>query len=261
MLVRYWRYRGLVFELTKREFSGRYRGSFGGALWSFVQPLLLLAVYTIFFGVFLATRWGGTGGTVEYAFILFAGLIVFNAFAECLGRAPTLITAHPGYVKKVVFPLELLPCVSALTALFNALISVVVWFIGYILLFGAPKPTASLLPLVLLCFLPVLLGIGWLVSAVGVLVRDVNQLTGIVSHVLLFLTPIFYSPDIVPEPLRALLLINPLTFVVEQARDVLFFGRLPDVPGLAAYFLLSSLFAGISFLLFQRLRPVFADLV
>lgn len=256
-----WRHRGLILELTKREFSGRYRGSFGGIFWSFVQPLFLLTVYTIAFGVILKTRWGFSGGTADYALMLFAGLIVFNAFSECLSKSTTLIIDNPNFVKKVVFPLELLPVITVATAMIHALIGMAAWFFGYILLFGVPQTTAILFPLILLCFVPVLLGLGWLLSALGVIVRDVGQLTGMLSHTLLFLTPIFYSIEAAPQLLQNLLMLNPLTFVVEQLRLVLFYGQMPNLKGLVMYFVLASLFAWISLVLFRRLRPTFADMV
>ncbi len=261
MFTSLWRHRGLILELTKREFMGRYRGSFGGVLWSLAQPLFLLTVYTIAFGFILQARWGGAGSTSEYALLLFAGLIVFNALSECLSKGPTLIVSNPNFVKKVVFPLELLPVVAVLTALAHALIGMVAWFAGYVVLFGVPQATAVIFPLVLLCFVPVLLGISWLFSAVGVVVRDISQLTGMLSHTLLFLTPIFYSVEMVPEWMRDLLMLNPLTFVVEQFRLVLFFGQMPALSGLTVYFLLSSVFAWGAYTMFRRLRPIFADLV
>jgi len=261
MLRTLWRHRALVAELTRREFSGRYRGSFGGVAWSFVQPLFLLAVYTLAFGVILKARWGFGGGTGEYALMVFAGLIVFNAFSECLSRAPALVTGNPNFVKKVVFPLELLPWVMTLTILLHALLAVAVWIVGYAALYGMPKPTVLLAPLILACFVPLLLGMGWLLSAVGVLVRDVGPFMALVSHALLFLTPIFYSIDAVPPVLQGVLLLNPLTFVVEQMRLVLFFGELPAVKGVALYFVLSCGIAWLALLLFRWLRPRFAEMV
>jgi lipopolysaccharide transport system permease protein len=256
-----WRHRSLVLELTKREFSGRYRGSFGGVVWSFAQPLFLLAVYTTAFGVILKSRWGASGGTADYALMLFAGLIVFNAFSEVMSKSPTLVTGNPNFVKKVVFPLELLPVIAVATALVHAFIGVTVWVSGYALLFGVPKATVVFFPLILMCFVPVLLGVGWLLSALGVVVRDIGQLTAMLNHTLLFLTPIFYSMDVAPEWLQNLLMLNPITFVVEQFRLVLFTGRLPAFGGLAVYFVLASVFAWLCLALFRRLRPGFADLV
>jgi lipopolysaccharide transport system permease protein len=261
LFVTLWRHRSLLFELIKREFSGRYQGSFGGIVWSFVQPLFLLAVYTIAFGVILRSRWGFAGGTAEYALMLFAGLIIFNLFSECLTKSPTLVTSNPNFVKKVVFPLELLPVIAVATALIHALIGIAVWFLGHILLFGIPKTTAMLFPVILACFVPILLGVGWLLAALGVVVRDISQLTGMLNHTLLFLTPIFYSIEAAPPVLQRLLLLNPLTFVVEQFRLVLFYGQMPALKGLAVYFVLASFFAWGSLVLFRRLRPTFADMV
>jgi len=256
-----WRHRDLLLELVKREFTGRYRGSFGGLAWSFAQPLFLLAVYTVAFGVILRMRWDFPGGTGDYALMVFAGLIVFNAFAECLTTAPSLITSNPNYVKKVVFPLEILPCVTAITAIFHALVGIAVWFLGYAILYGAPHPTAALFPAILLCLFPLLLGANWLLSALGVVVRDIGQLAALVAHAMLFLTPIFYGIDAVPPLLQNVLLANPLTFVVEQLRLVLFFGEMPSLRGLAVYFVLASAFAALALGLFRRLRPRFAEMV
>ncbi len=261
MFLSLWRHRSLVFELTKREFSGKYRGSFGGLVWSFAQPLFMLTVYTIAFGVILQARWGFSGSTREYALMLFAGLVVFNAFSEVLSKSTTLITANPNFVKKVVFPLELLPVITVTAALIHALIAICVWLVGYILLMGTPKSTVVIFPLVLICFVPVLLGLGWLLSSVGVVVKDIGQLTGMLNHALLFLTPIFYSIEAAPPLLQSLLMINPLTFIIEQFRLVLFYGQMPALKGLVVYFGLASVFAWVSYVLFKRLRPSFADMV
>ena len=215
MLKSLWSHRSLVLELTKREFSGRYQGSFGGIVWSFAQPLFLLMVYTVAFGVILKARWGFSGSTADYALMLFAGLIIFNAFSEVLSKSSTLVTGNPNFVKKVLFPLELLPIIAVATALIHAFIGTTVWVTGYTLLIGVPKATVILFPLILICFIPVLLGLGWLLSSVGVVVRDISQLTGMLNHTLLFLTPIFYGIEAAPPLLQNLLMINPLTFIVE----------------------------------------------
>lgn len=261
MLKSLYRHRSLVLELTRRDFSGRYQGSLGGVFWSFVQPLFLLSVYTVAFGLILRSRWGVTGSTTDYAIMLFAGLIVFNAFSEVLVKSAKLIIDNPNFVKKIVFPLELLPVITAASALLHTLIGLCVWFGAYLLIYGLPHPTALLFPLVLFCLVPVLLGVGWLVSALGVVVRDISQVTGMLSHTLLFLTPIFYSIETAPPLLQQLLLLNPLTFIVEQIRAVLFVGVLPDFVGLAIYFAIASLLAWAALLVFRRLRPTFADLV
>lgn len=261
MLRTLWLQRSLLFELTKREFSGRYGGSISGIAWSFVQPIFLLSIYTVAFGVILKARWGFSGGTTDYAFLLFAALIVFGAFSDCLGKGPTLIKSHPNFIKKIVFPLEILPWVSVLSALCHAIIGCFIWMAGFMLVGHAPHLTWFFFPLILICFFPFLLGIGWLLSGLGVFLPALNQLPPLFSHVLLFLTPIFYSLDAAPPHLQPFLALNPLTFVIEQARLVLFFGTSPHLKGLLLYFVLSSLFALCSLIIFKRLRPSFADMV
>jgi lipopolysaccharide transport system permease protein len=256
-----WRYRSLSIELVKREIFGRYRGSFGGAIWSFVQPLFMLAVYTIAFGVVLKTRWGFAGSAIDYGFLLLSGLIVFNLFVEILTKGPLLITNSPNFVKKIVFPLELLPVIAVVSAVVHALIGLGVWILGYTLLVGIPHLTVLWAPLILVCFIPILLSVAWLLSAVGVVVKDINQLTGMLGQALFFLTPIFYKIEDIPETLRGLLGFNPLVFIIGQVRAVLFYGDLPDFQGLTEYFTLTSLLAWVMYLLFARMRPSFADMV
>jgi lipopolysaccharide transport system permease protein len=261
LLETLWRHRNLIIELTRREFFGRYRGSFGGAMWSFVQPLFLLGIYTVAFGVILKAKWGFSGNTSDYALMLFAGLIIFNIFSECLIKSTVLITENPNFVKKVVFPLELLAVVVVATAFVHALIGLATWFLGYAIVFGIPSINAVYAPIVLICFLPVLLGLVWLFSALGVVVRDLGQVTNMLNHTLMFLTPIFYSVEAAPPLLQNLLMMNPLTFIVEQFRIVLFIGHAPSFTGLAVYFLLAVSFAWLSLGVFRRLRHTFADMV
>lgn len=256
-----WACRHLILELVSRELTGRFRNSLGGALWSFAQPLFMLAIYTLAFGVILKSPWGLSTNTKDFSLLLFAGLIVFNAFIDCLKRAPTLISSNPNFVKKVVFPLEILPWVQALTSLANVAIGLLIWCVAYMVLIGVPKATLLYFPLILLAFFPLLLGVGWLLAALGVIIRDLDPLIGVISQALLFLTPIFFSRDAAPALLQNVLLINPLTFVVEQTRQVLFLGLAPDFAGLAIYMFSALLFSALSLMLFRRLRPVFADLV
>ena len=261
MLLTIWKNRFLILELSKRGYTQRYQGSYGGIAWSFVQPIFLLGVYILVFSLILKTRWGLSGDTKEFALILFAGLIILNTFSECLNKAPLLIKENSSFVKKVVFPLEILPWGMVITVLLQTLVSIAIWFLGYFILFGLPNHTALYFPAILLSFFPILLGVGWLLSSIGVIVRDISQLTLLLSHSLLFLTPIFYSKESAPLALQNLLLLNPLTYLVEQFRFVLFFGQMPAWTGLTIYFLVSSLFAWASLKVFRLLQPSFADLV
>lgn len=217
--------RSLIFNLIRREVSGRYRGSAMGLLWSFFNPVLMLAVYTFVFSVVFKARWvGGTGSKTEFALVLFSGLMVFNLFSECINRAPTLIVGNVNYVKKVIFPLEILTCVALGSAAFHLLISLLVWLIFYVLFFGMPHATILLLPFVLLPLVLLTLGLSWLLASLGVYLRDVSQVVGIITTVLMFLSPIFYPVVSLPESYRPFMLISPLTFVIEQARDVMIWG-------------------------------------
>ena len=255
------RHYGLFAELTKREFSSRYQGSFGGMFWSFAQPLFLLTVYTVAFGVILKARWGFSGGTLDYAFMLFAGLIVFNAFSEVLNKSSTLIVGNANLVKKVVFPLELLPVVISAVALIHAFIGIIIWVVGYAIFIGTPKLTVLMIPSIFLCLIPLLLGFGWVVASIGVFIRDLSHIVGMLTHSLLFLTPIFYSIEAAPLALRKILLLNPLTFLVEQVRLVLYYGQMPALKALTTYFILASIFAFICYHVFKRLKSNFADMV
>jgi lipopolysaccharide transport system permease protein len=201
-----WRNRGLINALIQREVVGRYRGSFMGILWSFFNPVFMLAVYTFVFSVVFKARWSGGGDSkTEFALVLFAGMIVFSLFSECVNRAPNLILSNANYVKKVVFPLEILPIVNIGAALFHLLISLIVWLIFYIIFFGIPQLTLLLFPVVLLPLILFTLGISWILASLGVYLRDVGQIVGVITTALMFLSPIFYPVTALPKEYQILL--------------------------------------------------------
>jgi len=262
MVNSFWRNRSLIKALVQREVVGRYRGSFMGILWSFFNPVFMLIVYTFVFSVVFKARWsGGSDSKTEFALILFAGLIVFNLFAECFNRSPTLILSNANYVKKVVFPLEILPWVSVGSALFHMLISIGVWLLAYVMLFGAPHITVLLFPLIILPLLLLIMGLTWALASLGVYLRDVAQFIGILTTVLMFLSPIFYPASALPENYQYLLMLNPLTPAIEYAREILFWGRLPDFKVLGIYLMGSTLIAWLGFAWFQKTRKGFADVI
>lgn len=257
-----WRYRYLTWQLARREVTGRYRGSWMGLAWSLMTPLFALGIYTFVFHFIFHARWGGEPASgLEFAVILFAGLIVFNLFAECINRAPALIPAHSNYVKKIVFPLELLPWVSILSALFHAILSLAALLLFYFVLYSRIHWTAVFLPVLFLPFLFVLMGCSWLLAAVGVFWRDAAHAAGMLTMGMLFLSPVFYPTSAIPEPYRRLLYMNPLTFVIDQVRDVLIGGKLPDWGGWAWYLIPSFLIAWTGFAWFQKARKGFADVL
>ncbi|WP_308584120.1 ABC transporter permease [uncultured Pseudomonas sp.] len=254
--------RNLISALIRREVVGRYKGSMLGIFWSFFTPVFMLLVYTFVFSVVFKARWsGGSGSQSEFALVLFAGLLIFNLFSECVNRAPGLILANSNYVKKIVFPLEILPIVSLGAALFHTAVSLLAWLIFYTVLFGLPSLTIFLLPLVLLPFVLLTLGISWFLASLSVYLRDIGQLVGIITTAMLFLSPIFYPLSALPESYSVVLQMNPLTLPVEMARTVLYWGRAPQWGSLISYTGVSLLVAWGGFAWFQKTRKGFADVV
>lgn len=252
--------------MIKREVIGRYRGSFLGLLWAFVNPILMLAIYTFVFGVVFKVRLDSQNADLyddkfTFALLLFTGLILFNLFSECLSRAPGLILANVNYVKKVIFPLEILPLVSLGSALFHAGISFVV-LLTFILLIDHPIHwTLICLPIIVLPLLLLIMGLSWILASIGVYVRDIGQFIGLILTMLLFMSPIFYPASALPESVRDYLFLNPLTFVIEQARAVTLYGQLPDWSGLVIYYMLASIVAWAGLMWFMRTRKGFADVL
>lgn len=262
MFASLWRNRSLVVALTKREVVGRYRGSFLGLFWSFFNPLFMLAIYTFVFSVIFRARWGaGTGSKTEFALVLFIGLIVYNLFAECVNRSPGLILSNVNFVKKVIFPLEILPFVALGSAVFHAAISLIVWMLAYTIFFGMPHSTTLYFPLIVIPLAFFILGFSWALSALGVFLRDVSQVVGLLTTVLMFLSPIFYPVTAIPESYRIFLYANPLMPPIEQARNVMFFGKNPDWFVLGGYWVAMIFVAWIGFVWFQKTRKGFADVL
>lgn len=262
-LVSAWRHRDLVRQLAKREVLGRYRGSMLGVGWSLVHPIVMLAIYTFVFSYVFKTRWeGGVGDSkLEFAIVLFCGMIVFNIFAESFNRSPTLILAQPSFVKKVVFPLEVLPVVTLLSALFHAAISFVVLLALIVVVKGLPAATIAFAPLVLAPYILFCLGVAWFLSALGVYLRDVGQVAQVIVTALMFLSPLFYPVSALPETLRPLFLLNPVAYPIEEMRAVVLFGRLPDPRALALYTAFGLAAMWLGFVAFQRIRRGFADVI
>lgn len=263
MFTSFWRNRRLIWQMTRREVVGRYRGSVMGLAWSFFNPVLMLFVYTFVFSVVFKARWGvgGEESKADFALILFVGMIVHGLFAECINRAPGLIISNVNYVKKVVFPLEVLPWVAMGSALFYSLVSVAVLLLAQLFINQTFPWTSVLFPLVLLPLIFAGMGFAWFLAALGVFVRDIGQITGIFTTVLLFLSPVFYPMSALPKEYQGLLQLNPLTLIIEQSRKVLIFGSLPDWPSLGVALLTGLFIAAAGFWWFQKTRKGFADVL
>lgn len=259
-----WAHRSLTWRLARRELAARYRGSMLGVMWAVLTPVLMLAVYTFVFRTVFKARWSAEGpgaGDGEFALLLFAGLILFNVFAESINRAPGLLLENVSYIKKVVFPLEILPMVTLVGALCNAGIGFIVLALFYGPVFGTPPWTALLLPLSLLPLALLTLGLTWFLAASGIFLRDIRQFIGVAVTMLMFLSPIFYPASALPEGLRTLLLLNPLTVILEQARDLLFWGRTPDWGLWLLSLGGSGAVAWLGYAWFAKTRKGFADVV
>ena len=255
--------RSLILALTRRDIAGRYRGSSLGMLWSFVNPLIMLAVYTFAFGVVFGARWtSASDSTMEFAIILFAGMLVFNLFSECINRAPHLVLANPSYVKRVVFPLEVLPVVALGSSVFHMIVSFVVWLIFYVIAFGLPSIHILLLPFVMSPLILFTVGLSWFLASLGVYLRDVGQMVSSVTLMLLFMSAIFFPIEALPEHLRAPLMIaNPLVFHVEICRQVMIWGNLPAFRSWLIYFVFGLVVASLGYMWFQKTRRGFADVL
>lgn len=256
------RHFALVLEMARRDVAGRYRGSFAGLLWSFLNPLLLLAIYTFVFGVIFKSRWDSQASdSFQYAMVLFAGLNIAAFFSESASRATTLVTGHANFVKRVVFPLETLIWSTIASGLFHLLISTIVLLVISPFFMGHLPWTVILFPIVVACFLPFVAGTVWLLASLGVYVRDLRQVIGLVTTALMFLAPILYPKTLVPVGYRDLLYLNPLTVIAEASQKVLVFGQPPAWSHLVVYALASSLFAWLAFAWFEQTRKGFADVV
>jgi lipopolysaccharide transport system permease protein len=257
-----WRNRQLIIQLTKRDVLGRYRGSVLGLAWSFFNPLIMLTVYTFVFSVVFKVRWSVAGeDKVNFAVILFVGLIVHGLFAECINRAPSLILSNSNYVKKVVFPLEILPSVALGSALFHAGVSLGVLLTAQLLISQRLPWTVVIFPVILLPLVLVTLGFAWLLSALGVYVRDIGQATSIFTTILMFLSPLFYPVSALPSGYQLWVHLNPLTFIIEEGRNVLIFGKIPNLLSLGAALAMGLVVSAGGFWWFQKTRKGFADVL
>ena len=258
-----WKYRDLIRQLTWREVVGRYKGSFIGIGWSFIQPLIMLCVYTFVFSVIFKARWGVESGEGKAAFALalFMGLITFSIFSEVANSAPSLVMGNANYVKKVVFPLEILPLVRLFSALINAVFSLGVLFVGILIFNHFIHQTALLIPLIWLPMMMFTLGCGYFLASLGVFVRDMGAVIGVLTTILFFLTPIFYPISAVPEQFRIFCRINPIAIFVEDARRAVLWGLFPDWPWFFFGMALSVAVLIAGFVWFMKSKKAFADVI
>lgn len=259
-----WRERRLILQLIRREVVGRYRGSVMGIAWSFLYPLLMLAVYTFVFTVVFEARWPGLVGEqsrIRFALLLFVGVIAHGLIGEVLTRAPVLVVANANYVKKVVFPLETFAWSLVGSAVFHVAVGIAILLAAMAVFEQPPALSALWLPLVLLPLCFIALGIAWLLASLGVFLRDIGQVTGVLSTVMMFLSPVFYPIASLPEAYRAWVYLNPITLPIEQSRVVLFAREAPDALALLQYYGAALAFMALGYWWFQKTRRGFADVL
>ncbi len=264
LLRNLWRHRDLVVRLTGQEVVQRYRGSYLGIVWSFITPILMLLVYAFVFSIVFQARWGEPARAPrpgEFALTLFAGLIPFGVFSEVVNRAPSIVLGMPNYVKKVVFPLEVLPVVAVGSAVVHSCISSGILLVASLVFLGYVSPAAALLPLAYLPLVFLTLGLGWFLASLGVYVRDIGQAIGVVTQALFFLSPIFYPVSAVPEGLQFILYANPLTMILSGFRRTMLWGAPPAWGTWGALTLGTGTIALLGYAWFMQTKKGFADVM
>jgi lipopolysaccharide transport system permease protein len=258
-----WRHGNLIKQLTRREIFMRYKGSFLGFAWAFIHPLMMLTVYTFIFSVIFQAKWGVTSdeGRLGFALALFTGILTFNIVGEVANASPHLIIHHPNYVKKVIFPLEILPVVHLLSTLAHALLGMGILTLGFAFTSYRLNGTLLMLPLVWLPVIFTSLGLGYFLSSLGVFIRDLGPSVGVLVNMLLFLSPIFFPISSVPESLKIYCQMNPIAIFVEDARRVVLWGQYPDWPWFFAGAGFSLILFVLGFIWFMRSKSAFADVM
>jgi lipopolysaccharide transport system permease protein len=258
-----YQYKTLIYELTKRDIASRYRGSYLGLFWSLLRPLCMLCVFGVVFGYIFQSKLGRFPheSKVDFALALFAGLMIFDMFGECLGRAPTLVLLSPNYVTKVVFPLEILPVTVVGAALCHLVISLIPLLIGVAIAHGAVPLTVLYAPVILVPVVFLCLGTMWLFASLGVFFRDINSFVPVLMTILMYGSAIFYSVDNVPSLLKPIVLVNPLAILIHQWRSAIMW-RVPiDWARFGVHFVGCAVFMVVGYIIFMRTKNAFADVI
>lgn len=263
MFLGLWQQRQLIHQLAARNIHSRFKGSALGLAWSILYPLLMLAVYTFVFSMVFKVRWGQdlSGSSVEFAITLFCGLVLFNLFSECTNQAPRIITGHSSFVKKAVFPLEILPVSTLISSAFFLGVSVLILLAGKLILLQSLPLTAFCFPLTVVPLLMFTAGLSWLLASLGVYLRDVGQIVSVIVQMLFFSTPIFYPLAAVPKSFQTVIRLNPLTGIVETGRRTLMWGQWPEWSWLLGMTLISFAVAQLGYAWFMKTKRGFADVI
>ncbi|WP_436873650.1 ABC transporter permease [Kosakonia sacchari] len=252
----------LIIDLTKRDIISKYKGSLFGFFWSIITPLMLLLVYSFVFGTIFKSRWAGMDDSkANFAIVLFIGMLTYNIFSDSISRSPWLISGNANYVKKVIFPITILPIVNVLSAIYNFAMGFIAWLIIVLILGGTLHLTVILLPVAVMPVILMSLGGSWLFSALGVYFKDVGQFISVFVMILMFSCPIFYPITAVPEKYQFIFHLNPIAMTIEMVRDITIFGRIPSISTYANVFITSLLIASVGLLFFKKCRGGFSDVL
>ena len=255
-------HRGLIHQFTKREIETKYRGSRAGFIWTVVNPLVMLSIYTFVFSQIFDARWGN-GSTakdpIEFGLNLFTGLIVFNIFAESISRAPALINSNPNFVKKVIFPLEILGIAVIGSAVMNGLSGLAILLIFQILNSGTVNMTVTLIPFIWIPLILSCTGLVWAVASISVFIKDINNLINPVISVLMFMSPIFYPTEMIPSNIRTILELSPIALFITYTRELVLEGKTIPFTSVFVIWLLSIGWYECCFRMLKKLQPRFSD--
>ena len=248
--------------MVRRDVMSRYTGSFGGAFWAVLNPLLLMLTYFFVFGIVMGTRFSERDSSrTSFAFYFLAGMLPWLAFSEAIGRAPFVLPEHRNFIKKLVFPVETLPINLVISGLVTEFFGLILFIVALVVIRGTLPLTAVFLPLAIIPQVLLTAGLAWFLSALAVFVRDLGQVIGYLLTVLMFLTPIFYPEDKLPVFVAPLMKLNPIYLLVRAYRATLLEGRAPDFASLAVLTAVSLAVLILGHAWFYKLRKSFPDLI
>jgi homopolymeric O-antigen transport system permease protein len=257
-----WRHRTLAFNLARRDFGGRFRNSYLGIAWPVVTSVVMLAIYGFVFSKVFSARWHTpTRAPGDVAVFLFAGLLHHSFLAEVASRSTTVILSNVNLVKRVLFPVEVLPLATVLAAALGMSVAAAILIIAILFTNAGLSIWALTYPAIALPFVVMMCGVSWLLSSLSVFFRDLQSVVTLATTAALFMSPVFYPVDQLPHTVQLFFYLNPLTFVIEQARTVLIDGGKPDLCGLAVYWAAAICVYFVGLATFRRLRGGFGDVL
>lgn len=257
-----WHHRDLIEAILRRELRERFKGSMAGWIWAITAPLISLITYTVVFsGTVKLPNNTESSSAIDYGLFVFGGLVAFNFFTEMAYRAPSLLHEYSHYIKQTMFPAEMLPIISTLRAMTYASIGLALMLLCQLLFAGYLHWTVVLLPLWIVAFLAFLVGITWLLSAMGAFTRDTAYLMMTIAPVLMFATPVFWSHDTLSPDMKLLMYANVLTGYIEIIRDIVVFGQVPNGWVIAWTAFISMAFFWLGYWFFRRQQDAIADVI